>query len=203
MSTQPGPVPSFLQCPKKGLHDSSLEKTMICATHANSENNINPCVFWCYFSKLWNIFKKTLLNKSTLAKAKSLWYLYNIQFLVASMYPSLKKHWKNEGKMMSKRHPLNHQKVKKTIGFIVFLRKWRKRKLMKIYAKTMKTQNVKNLIKPVVFLFFRLKKQGSRDGPGTPGPWLPETDFHSKTYTKVDFLIKPNIKKTSKTINGH
>ena len=104
---------------------------------------------------------------------------------------------------MSKRHPLNHQKVKKTIGFIVFLRKWRKRKLMKIYAKTMKTQNAKNLIKPFVFQFFQLRKQGSRDGPGTPRPWLPETDFHSKTRTKVDFLIKPNIKKTSKTINGH
>ena len=151
MSTQPGPVPSFLQCPKKGLHDSFLEKTMICATHAKSENIINPCVFWCYFSKLWKSSKKHCWTKSPSPKQKAYNTCIIFNFFVASMYPSLKKHWKNEGKMMSKRHPLNHQKVKKTIGFIVFLRKWRKRKLMKIYAKTMKTQNAKNLIKPVVF----------------------------------------------------
>ena len=37
------------------------------------------------------------------------------------------------------------------------------------------------------FLFFLLKKQGSRDGPGTPGARLPETGFHLTTCTKVDF----------------
>ena len=69
---------------------------------------------------------------------------------------------------------------------------------MKIYTKTMKTQNTKNLTKPIVFLFFLLKKQGSRDGPGTPGAGPPETDFHSKTCTKVDFSIKPKIKQQFK-----
>ena len=52
------------------------------------------------------------------------------------------------------------------------------------------------------FLVFSVEKQGSRDGPGTPGTGLPETDFHSKTCTKVDFLIKPNIKKIQKQSTG-
>ena len=75
---------------------------------------------------------------------------------------------------------------------------------MKTYAKTMKTQNTKNLIRPVVFQLFRLKKQGSRDGPGTLSAGPPETDFHSKTYEQIFcFLEKIKNEKTSQTIDGH
>ena len=147
--------------------------------------------------------KKHCWTKAPSPKQKAYNTCIIFNFFCGEHVSATKKHLKNEGKMMSERHPLNHQKVKKTIGFIVFRRKWQRRKLMKIYAKTMKTQNTKNLIKPNVFNFFLLKKQGSRDGPGTPGPWLPETILNWKTSTKVDFLIKPNVKKNSKTINGH
>ena len=107
-------------------------------------------------------------------------------FLVASMYPSLKKHWKNEGKMMSKRHPLNHQKVKKTIGFIVFRRKWQRRKLMKIYAKTMKTQNAKTTYETWRFFsFFSWKNKAPETVSGRLGLDFQKPIFIQKPLQKL------------------
>ena len=53
----------------------------------------------------------------------------------------------------------------------------------------MKTQTTEKLVKTIVFIL-GVEKQGSRDDPGTPGHWPPETNCHLKTYTQIDFVFE-------------
>ena len=101
----------------KGVHDSFLEKTNdFCYSREVRKQNKSLC----FFDVLFPNNEKSAPSP----KAKNLYYPDNIQLFCGEHVSVTKKHWKHEGKMMPKRHPLNHQKVKETICFIIFQRRW-------------------------------------------------------------------------------
>ena len=62
---------SFLQCPKKGLHDSSGKNNDLCYSREVRKLHKSLCFLMLFFKIMKNL-QKTVLNKSTFAKAKSL-----------------------------------------------------------------------------------------------------------------------------------